>query len=635
MSTQDTATKPANGTTIHRAPGQGNATDSETFEGVPPHADEIALALGLRGQLAGIHLLAGLPPETLDALSDCAEWLAISGGTTLFEAEQPADALYCVLSGSLGIYPGGLDPSDPHPRPVAVVRNGETLGEMSLLAEQPTHQATVVALRDSELARFPRVAFELHLATHPGTLRQLAGLLAKRLTRANHQRFHTHHARTFALLPQSTAVDIGAFAVAVVAALDRLGRTELVWDTRGAQHTAHWFNHLESGADFVVYVGDAGAGPWSHLCARQADTLLLVARAEAPPGPWAVLTAVGEERAPRALVHRAELVLLHPDGLGAGAATRWLADLPPVPHHHIVQADDVARLARLCTGHALGLVLGGGGARGFAHLGVLRALRRAGVTIDLVGGTSMGALLAAGIAKGWDDTEMRERFFRSFVHSNPLTDYTMPFISLVSGRRVGRRLRKEFGDEDIADLRLPFFCVSANLSAGCLAVHQHGSLSRWLRASIAIPGILPPVSVGGELFVDGGSMNNLPVDIMRTLSRGPVIGVDVGADRAFITIGPDREELPPWWRLLAFPRERRALPNIFRLLWRAGMVSSDAAAQRAREQSDLLLQPTLESIDLLDWASLDRAADLGEACAEAAIEAGALAALLPRYRARG
>jgi NTE family protein len=303
-------------------------------------------------------------------------------------------------------------------------------------------------------------------------------------------------------------------------------------------------------------------------------------------------------------------VLLHEGPIVAGTTARWRATLPALAHHHVREHDDIARVARLLSGRAVGVVLSGGGARGFAHIGVVRALREAGIPVDLVGGTSMGAIMGAGVAAGWDHAEMIERFRRAFVQTNPLSDFTLPLVSLVSGRKVGRLLRHEFGEVSIEDLPLPFFCVSSNLTSGRLAVHQHGSLWRWLRASLAIPGVLPPVFHGGEVFVDGGAMNNLPVDVMRELGRGPVVGVDAGSDPTF-GAELDSVEMPPLWQWTSWLRGRKQRPNILQILWRAGMVNSAAATAGQRSQTDLLLQPPLAEIDLLDWKSFERAIDIG------------------------
>ena len=186
----------------------------------------------------------------------------------------------------------------------------------------------------------------------------------------------------------------------------------------------------------------------------------------------------------------------------------------------------------------------------------------------------------------------------------------MPFVSLVSGRKVTRGLQKAFGDLTIEDLPLDFFCVSSNLTTGHTEVHRRGALWRWLRASVAIPGILPPVVHKGELLVDGGAMNNLPVDAMRDLGRGPVIGCDVGADRAFTT-DTDAMDVPLPWQLLSWLRAKKHLPNIFQILVRAGMVNSNAMTAAHREKTDLLLQPPLAQIDMLNWRGFERAIAAG------------------------
>ncbi len=427
--------------------------------------------------------------------------------------------------------------------------------------------------------------------------------------------------RTIALVPLDAGIELREHARRFVDALARFGRVDLVGRERAGRHSPQWFHEREAQNDFVVYAADAADSPWTRLCLRQADVVLLLARAAGDDAGW-----TGGQWQDGAM-RRAELLLLHDRDFTNGAAARWQARLPGIPHHHVRGPADYDRLVRMLTGRAVGLVLSGGGARGFAHLGVVKALREHGVPIDLVGGTSMGGILAAGVASDWDDGELAERFRRSFVDTNPLSDFTLPVVSLVSGRKVGMLLRRELGDIDIEDLPLPFFCVSSNLTTGRIAVHQQGPLWRWLRASVAIPGVLPPVFHGGEVFVDGGAMNNLPVDVMRARGRGPVIGVDVGTDRAFTT-DVESTETPSLWNLF---RGQRRRPNILRILWRAGMVNSATATLDRRRQSDLLITPSLESIDLLDWKGFGRAIEIGYRDACERLAGGALEQLRKVY----
>ena len=583
----------------------------------------------------------------LREIAQDSQWLSLPGGATLFSAGDPADALYVVLSGCLGVF----SPAERRNRGfVGRVTAGDTVGEMGLISGRPRN-AHVVALRDTELARLPAESFNRLFRQHPEAILRIARLTVDRLESAQSRtRTHSHAARTFTLLPQSVEVDVGGFAAELVKALSAFGRTELVWNVRAGTHTSHWFHRIESANEYVVYVAEANPGRWSSLCVRQADTLLLLARADSEARPWATLLrpqgaamasatpaspARFEDSAPSAIVapsadptdpaqsaspappampmapQHAELVLIHDGELVRGAAARWLASvLPGTPHHHVTSKADVPRVARMLTGRGVGLVLSGGGARGFAHIGIVQALREANIPIDLVGGTSMGAILGAGVSLCWTIDELKDRFRRSFVDAKPLRDYTLPFVSLVSGHKVTRLLQRAFGDVTIEDLPLDFFCVSSNLSTGHSEVHRRGELWRWLRASVAIPGVLPPVVHKGELLVDGGTMNNLPVDAMRDLGRGPVIGCDVGADRAFTT-DTDDVDVPLPWQLMRWMREKKHRPNIFQILWRAGMVNSNAMTAAHREKTDLLLQPPLATIDMLNWNGFDRAIAAG------------------------
>lgn len=558
----------------------------------------------LQSLVRRLPLFEGLDATLLNEITAGIEWFALPGGMVLFEAGDAPDALYLVVSGSLGAYTAS---AEGHRRLVGTIMAGETVGEMALISGKPRN-ATVTALRDTELGRLPRAAFEKLMLSHPQGLLRIAQLMAQRLDASQRQvRGRRAIPRTFAVVPNGAAANAATFAAQLATHLQHLGRTELVRSQRGAEHTSQWFHSIERANDFVVYVCDATATSWSKLCLRQADVVLLLAHAESLPIDWPILVA--NQNAGIAL-QRTELVLLHKEKIAAGATTRWLDLRPGMPHHHVRGTSDIARIARLLTGRGLGVVLSGGGARGFAHIGVLRALREAGVTIDSIGGTSIGAIIAAGFAMEWGDEELTSRVRRSFVETNPLNDYTLPLVSLVSGRKVTRLLKHEFTDICIEDIPLPFFCVSSNLSSGQLALHRHGELWRWLRASVAIPGVLPPLVYHGELFADGATINNLPVDVMRDAGLGRVIGVDVGGDRVFTTDSVD-SDVPPFWRMLQWFRGRKHRVNILQILWRAGMINSAGNRAARQELSDLLLQPPLEQIDLLNWKAFELAIEIG------------------------
>jgi len=261
-------------------------------------------------------------------------------------------------------------------------------------------------------------------------------------------------------------------------------------------------------------------------------------------------------------------------------------------------------------------VLSGGGARAYAHIGVVRALREANIPIDQIGGTSMGAIVAGCLAMGWDDDEIEMRIRKSFVESNPLGDYVLPVVSLSRGRRVDDRLQEHFGETLIEDLHTPFFCVSTNLVAGAPRVHKAGSLRRALRASISLPGILPPVVDGDHgLLVDGAVLKNFPVDVMRALHRGAIIGVDV-ARRG--SINPKDFIEPPDFFAWVAQHGLQSPPPIASLLMRAATISVDP--WQGRERTDLLVTPEMPDVDLRDWKRFDEAVAAGYEAAVAALK---------------
>jgi NTE family protein len=558
----------------------------------------------VRSLLRDLELFQHLDDKTLLELAGELEWFALPGGATLFEYGGPSDALYVLKSGSLGAF---KPDQQGEFRLDGVVAAGETVGELGLIVDQP-RSATVRALRDSELLRLSRQGFENLVARHPEAMLISARLAVKRLI-TRHTGAQLSAPRTFAILPHDAGVDARAFAKRLAEALGRYGECALIEADAGRGETSTWFSALEARVRFVIYLASVGEDDWRELCVRQADCLLMVTNAADPASPWPEAACLDAESA----LHRPRhLLLLHRGGIiEHGAARRWLEQTPGLRHHHVRHGDDIERVARLLIGRSIGLVLSGGGARGFAHIGVARALREAGMRIDFVGGTSIGAIIGAGVAADWTDEEMIENYHRSFVAGKPLSDYTFPFIALVAGRRVSNLLREEFGERDITDLPIPYFCVTANLTAGRAEVHHKGPLWFWLRASCAIPGVLPPVFHRGQVFVDGAVINNLPVDVMRHQGVGEIVAVDIGADDV-LHAEVEEYALPPWWQLAwqrFFHRQRR--PGILSILLRSGMVNAEAAGVERRAQTSLLLTPPLHDIELLDWYAFERAIEIG------------------------
>jgi len=557
-------------------------------------------------------MFAHLDDAQRDALAREMRWLCLPGGRPLCRAGEPAEALYLLRSGSLGVFDG----------PTTLLRQlaaGECMGEISLLGGG-RYPHSVRALRDCELLRLDRGAFESLVERHPRAMLEVARAAIGRWMHDPRGDQAPASPRTFAILPVDAGVPVHALAMRLGQALESYGDCAVIDAGQGAGRGSDWFAEREAQARFVIYLDSSGDPLWRQRCLRQADVLLLPALAAEPARPWPEAAPGHPSRARHRPRH---LLLLHASHrVQPGAAQRWLAQFSGgLQHHHVCGDADVDRVARLVSGHGRGLVLSGGGARGLAHLGALRALHEAGHRFDAVGGTSIGAIIGAGVAGRWDPDALQDTFHDAFVRGRPLSDWTLPLVALTRGRRAARMLRRAFGSVGIEDLELPFFCVSTNLSVPGPAVHRHGPLWLWLRASSAIPGVLPPVLHRGEVYVDGALVDNLPTDVIAADGIAHVTAVSI---RAEITLNTrlDAHATPPWWRLLGQRRQADGWPRLVATLTRAAMVNGEASGERCHALADRLIVPPLEHVGMLDWKAWRHAVDAGYRETVKVLEAG-------------
>jgi NTE family protein len=566
-------------------------------------------------------LFAGIEPATLRRLAPRCTRLHIRAGETLFTQGDAGDALFVVAYGRLRAV---LMDETGAERILGDIGRGETVGEMALLMGG-TRSSSVVAVRDTELIRMDRNEFDRLTADQPGIMLELTRALITRY-RDTLREQRESRVTTLAILPTHASAPVSQFTRDLARVLRFHTARVLHVDSRRAradlQHSngsgdlaaalAAWQHDLELDHDLVVYEAESEASTWTMACLRQADTILLVGDAAAgpPPSPPAALAHVRSATASP----RTELVLLHETGVVPSATAAWLRILPVDEHYHITAGDeqDHHRLARCLLGTGTGLVLGGGGARGLAHIGVLRALEEAAIPIDRIGGTSAGANFAAMHALGWGWERILAETRRTFVDGGSLQDYTLPLHSLLRGERYRRIGEDLYGDRRIEDLRIPFFCVSTNLTRGEAFVHRSGLVRRGLRASMTVPGVAPAVFEGREVLVDGGVINNLPVDIMRGSGRGAVIAVNV-SPRQELRLDDDYNDTPSPWRSLAarlFGMPAR-VPTIASIMTRVATIPRAAIEADPRRQPDLLLEPPVAGFRLLQWSAIDALADIG------------------------
>ncbi len=579
------------------------------------------------------NLFGDLDDSVLRALERELRMITLPSGEILYRQGEPGDSLAVVVNGKLRVISRRESGEESI---VAELGRGETVGEMAVVSGEP-RTATVMAIRDSNLAILSRAAFDRLLVEHPRAMTRLvADKLVKRLRDMTSGASRpSQRAASVALLPLHPDVSLTEFAEALSSSLSRLGTTLLLSsasvdrslmrkdaaqvEEKDARHVGliEWLNRRELEHDFVLYQLDAGLTPWSRRSIRQADQVLLIGNAGGDP------SLSGLERA--LLPAQKRILALVQPGPAPEGTLAWLTPRAVERTHH-VRLDDSAsfdRIARFLTGRAVGIALGGGFARGLAHLGVFRALSDLGIPVDAVGGTSMGAIIGALWAQGWDyETIVSETCAGC---SDSFNDLTLPFIAFKRGHKFSNLLRRFYGDRQIEDLAYPFFCVSANLNRAEVKVHTRGSLAKAVLASSRAPGVFPPVVYDGELHVDGGLLNNVPVDIMKPFCNGgTVIGVDVSPPHELNPIADYGDGISGWDafrnRFSPFVKKKTYTPSILLILMRTIEFGGISFKRETSAAADVYLRPPLLQFKRTDFHAAAEIAEAGYRHAREVIE---------------
>jgi NTE family protein len=556
---------------------------------------------------------AGLSEGDLAALG---ERQRLRSGESLYAEGDPPSHFYLVLSGRLRVmsqdtllgYVGRLEP----------------VGEMGLLTGEP-RTSTVRAVRDSVVLRVRHDDFVRFLERNPAALMELSRLAIRRLREQGRTRMisATEVQGTLAIIPASPELPVMALAEALVqllggwpaarlitgahvdAALGEGAATAALGDEAASTRLVELMTELEGRHRYVVYAADSDRGDWALRCLHGADRVLVLGEAGASPSSVPVLDEMRKGGAP------VELVLLRPDGDPSPHTLAWREETGARAHYFLHPWDEreLGSLARQLTGRGVGLVLGGGGARGFAHIGLVRALEQLGIPMDVVGGTSMGAFMSALVACGFDSVEMTEIARESFLSNNYLNDYAVPRVSLIRGRKFIARLRDIFGEQRIEDLRRTFFCVSASLTTGATVVHDRGPLSVWVATSMAVPGVAPPVAYREELLCDGGVVDNLPTDFMQKLERGSIIASNVSTEGTIRL--PQGGLGDPDPEALLRRNAGAASPRLSEILVRSATLTSAIALEQAAERADVYVRMPTQDAGMFDWKLLDELVERG------------------------
>lgn len=547
----------------------------------------------------------------------------LPGGDWLFHQGDAGDSLYFMVRGRLQVWVNTSSADEP--MLVGEVAPGESVGEVALLSDEP-RSAGIRAIRDSLLIQLDRKAFTRLAESHPAMVMKLATNVANLLQRrTGGKKSASRNVKTVCLLPITAGSAVNEYCSALVQALSRHKRTldlsPASLQALGAPRTedidqgnrpdqplpdalAHWLSDQEDQYDLVVYRCGLQDSAWTRFALRQSDIILEVAEASSERAEHRAAPSANTKDSTTAT---RSLILLQESKETIQNTLHWLEQGQYQFHLHMVRgsADDVERAARVLTGKAVGLVLGGGAARGIAALGAFKALHEGGVPVDWVGGTSIGSIMAAQISRGWSPEEAIAKSRIAFYEGKPFSDFTIPVISLLRGKKM-KRLLNQYLDFQIEDAALPYYCVSTNLGRGVKNIHTRGSMVDAICASAALPGVIPPAIVNSELTVDGALLDNLPVDIMQQNPVGKIIAVDVSSR---VNKKVSFDEVPSPWAILRgrwLPFSRRySLPSLTTLMLKATEIGTLEHSRRHGEMADLLIDPPVRQFGMMDTKSFE------------------------------
>uniref|UniRef100_A0A8C2U1T3 lysophospholipase n=1 Tax=Coturnix japonica TaxID=93934 RepID=A0A8C2U1T3_COTJA len=598
------------------------------------------------------------------------DWMEVEAGRAVYRQGDKSDCTYIVLNGRLRSV---IRMDDGKKHLTGEYGRGDLIGVVEALTHQP-RATTVHAVRDSELAKLPEGALTSIKRKFPQVVTRLIHLLGEKILGSLQQGGHpfglhsssskwdagnpASNLSTIAIMPVSEEVPLTAFTLELKHALTAVGPALLLTsdnikqrlgsaalDSIHEYRLTSWLGQQEDIHRIVLYQADSTLTPWTQRCIRQADCILIVGLGDQEP-TVGELERMLENTAVRA---QKQLILLHKeDGPLPSRTVEWLnmrswcsahlhlhcprrvfskRSLPKLiemyervfqktPDRH----SDFSRLARVLTGNAIALVLGGGGARGCSQVGVIRALIEAGIPVDMIGGTSIGSFMSALYAeeRSFNQMRIKARQWAMVMNSvlKTVLDLTYPITSMFSGAAFNNSISSIFKDKQIEDLWIPYFTITTDITASAMRVHTDGSLWRYIRASMSLSGYMPPLCdpKDGHLLMDGGYVNNLPADVARSLGAKVVIAIDVGSrDETNLTNYGDC--LSGWWLLwkrwnpLA---EKVKVPNMAEIQTRLAYVCCVRQLEMVKN-SDYCeyIRPPIDRYGTLDFGKFDEICEVG------------------------
>ncbi|MBU2880446.1 patatin-like phospholipase family protein [Psychrosphaera sp. B3R10] len=553
-------------------------------------------------------------------LAEALEVITVAGGAEVIREGAESDSMFILVSGRLRV-----SRTDKNGQRLLYneVLPGDCVGETGMILRQ-ARTADITSMRESQLAVLSDKAYEELIAKHPSELNRAFSQAIYRHLRHDRRVAERRRAQSFFLIPIHETVDMSVFTSQMKLNLTKYGSTEVVpvslIDAERTVGDDGYLNldKLEADFDYIIYQGELNLDEQLNETFEHADQVIFVADGTKSSS----LTKLEESLRSRfdiALI-RSHLALVYPESeVSCGDRAEWNKERKTERVYPIklASSDDFGRLVRFLLGKAIGVVLGGGGARGFAHLGVLRAFEESNIPIDLIGGNSMGALIGACYVSGMPRESIHKEILR---YSKGGMKLTFPLVALMSNKNLKGAFQEALGNLDIQRIWTPYFAAACNLTTAETLVLEEGPLWQAVLASNSPAGLFPPVVVDGQLLVDGAILENVPVQAMRQrlstpLERrrgnGAVIAIDVDVKDAF-EVNKNVTDLSSWNKLKShFEKAHDNLPGIVDILMQVAHIGGLAQRQQTKHAADIYFEPPLSNFSIMDYKKAEEIIEVG------------------------
>jgi predicted acylesterase/phospholipase RssA len=552
-------------------------------------------------------LFGEITDDQLKQIFTIAEVQHFDAGQYIFQEGDVDNALHIVLTGRLRV----LHQTETGVHILGDVAAGEPVGELALLTQEP-RSASVVAIRKSTVLQIDEADYKALVLQYPQFSLKLTQFVIDRLRRNAFHQKRRAPPKNIVVIKLQPDHDFTPCTDDMQRELGIMGININVYDHESQlpDNPNAVFEDMEDNDGVNILVCDDDHPTWAKQCLTYCDLVIVATEFDAPSALHPIEKQLNIYAA-NILNKKIYLLLLHPENAPNPTNTRrWFVERSLDLHLHIRKntPKDIRRFCRIIMQQAVGLVLGGGGAKGFSHVGAAKALLEAGLEFDFVGGTSAGAMYGIGLTHTDFDIPQTVQICKIGAKRNITSnDYNLPFISLMSGKKMRAYLDEVLGDRYLEDMWITTYCISTNYSTATLKVHETGLAKLQLAASIAIPGVFPPVIIDRHLHVDGGVMDNLPIEAMYQKPVRHVVAISLSAQSPHLV---DIEKVPSAWSILVnkFTKKHRyRLPPMAAVLINSLTLNSNQKQDITKSQVSLYLEMDLRKYGFLDgkkWEEL-------------------------------